>query len=115
MGNARIPLESDYYYHIYNHAISKENLFLSDDNYRFFLEKYKKYIPQIAETFAYCLMPNHFHFVIRIKSGPFYFSENQNLTNSEFFKEESSYLSQTFGNLFNSYSKAFNKQQGRKG
>lgn len=52
-------LESGYYYHIYNHANGNKNLFLEEDNYIFFLNKYYKFIDPIADTFAYCLMPNH--------------------------------------------------------
>ena len=33
----------------------------------YFMEKYADYIHPIAETYAYCLMPNHFHLVIRIR------------------------------------------------
>ncbi len=55
-------------YHIYNRANGNESLFFREDNYLYFLEKYKEYISPVAETFCYCLMPNHFHFLIRIKS-----------------------------------------------
>jgi len=54
-------------YHIFNHANGFENIFMEEENYRFFLEKYQLYIAPIAETYAYCLMPNHFHLVIRIR------------------------------------------------
>lgn len=60
-------LEPDKYYHIYNHAVGQDNLFNTDENYRFFLEKYAHYIIPVADIFAYCLLPNHFHFAIRIK------------------------------------------------
>ena len=54
-------------YHIFNHANGFENIFTEDENYRFFLDKYKEYITPIAETYAYCLLPNHFHLVVRIR------------------------------------------------
>jgi REP element-mobilizing transposase RayT len=54
-------------YHIFNHANGFENVFREPENYRFFLEKYRKYISPVAETYAYCLMPNHFHIVLRIR------------------------------------------------
>jgi REP element-mobilizing transposase RayT len=117
MGNNRIPLESDNFYHIFNHAIGKENLFLSCDNYEFFLNKYSLHIEPIADTLAYCLMPNHFHFIVRIKESPIDISSEAYPAFSEFdnLKRESLYLSHIFGNLFNSYTKAFNKQQKRRG
>ena len=54
-------------YHVYNHANGNEKLFLSDENYHYFLKKYYEYVHPIADIFCYCLMPNHFHFLIRIK------------------------------------------------
>jgi len=61
------PLKPDISYHIFNHANGFENLFREPENYRYFLEKYRLHISSIAETYAYCLMPNHFHLVIRIR------------------------------------------------
>ena len=60
-------MEADKYYHIFNRTNNKEFLFKEEENYRFFLEQVKKYIVPIADIFSYCLMPNHFHFVLRIK------------------------------------------------
>lgn len=61
-------LEFDSHYHIFNHANGFENLFREAKNYHFFLEKYKKIIHPIAETISWCLMPNHFHVFVRIKT-----------------------------------------------
>lgn len=96
------------FYHIYNHANDPENLFRSDDNYRFFLQRWSKYMEPIAETYAYCLMPNHIHFLIRTRSE----DELVNLTGLE---DLSGFVSQQFSNLFNSYAKAFNKMYERRG
>lgn len=54
-------------YHIFNHANGFESIFRRQENFFYFLEKYRLYISPIAETFAYCLMPNHFHLVVRIR------------------------------------------------
>lgn len=61
------PLQPDTSYHIFNHANGFENVFRQTDNFRYFMEKYHMYISPIAETYAYCLMPNHFHLVVRIR------------------------------------------------
>jgi len=92
-------------YHIYNCANGTENLFREERNYHFFLEKYFKYAHPIAETFAYCLMPNHFHIMVRIRS-------EEDLTG---FENLSGLAIKKFGNLFNSYAKAYNKTYNRRG
>jgi REP element-mobilizing transposase RayT len=61
------PLQPDRSYHIFNHANGFENIFRIEVNFIYFLEKYWLYILPIAETYAYCLMPNHFHLVVRIR------------------------------------------------
>ena len=61
------PLRPDRSYHILNHANGFENIFRVEANFVYFLEKYRLFIPPIAETYAYCLMPNHFHLVVRIR------------------------------------------------
>jgi REP element-mobilizing transposase RayT len=61
-------LEFDGHYHIFNHANGFEILFREDKNYQFFLQKYEKHISPIVETFSWCLMPNHFHILVRIKT-----------------------------------------------
>ncbi len=54
-------------YHLYNHANGGDDLFREEENYRYFLRRCDKYINPIADTMAYCLMPNHFHFMVRTK------------------------------------------------
>ncbi|GAA0880639.1 hypothetical protein GCM10009119_36090 [Algoriphagus jejuensis] len=97
MTGSRIPFEEGAFYHVWTHANGTENLFREDENYRFFLSKYSLHISPMAKTFAYCLMPNHFHFMIQVRESP----ETE--------------CGKAFGNLLNSYSQAFNKKYGRKG
>lgn len=65
-------LEYGQFYHIYNHGVGGRNLFLEPGNYEYFLGLYDKYISPIAETYAWCLMPNHFHLLVRIKNNVVY-------------------------------------------
>ncbi|MFH0865285.1 MAG: hypothetical protein V1904_03775 [Bacteroidota bacterium] len=61
------PLEHGQYYHIYNRGINSGKLFRKEKDYQHFLSLYSKYIDIVGDTLAYCLMPNHFHFFIKIK------------------------------------------------
>jgi putative transposase len=112
MANKRDVLLEDRFYHIYNHAAGTENLFLSEENYFFFLRQYIKHIDHIADTFAYCLMPNHFHFLVKIRSAEELYSGPSGLQNPTGLYKD---LSHKFGNFFNSYAKAFNIQNQRRG
>ena len=60
--------EEGCYYHIYNHAAGEKNIFNSQEDYNDFLTKHYKYLSFVFDTIAYCLMPNHFHFVVKVKS-----------------------------------------------
>ena len=137
-----LPLEEDRYYHIYNRANGSEKIFVEKDNYRYFMDKYKQHISPIADTYCYCLMPNHFHFLIRIKTenevrkaledkakskqqvSGFESAGKQHVpglgdlgrvrgSNEEQPLEK--ILSKQLSNFFNAYAKAFNKQQNRMG
>jgi REP element-mobilizing transposase RayT len=79
---------------------------VEEENYRFFLQLLKKYIPSVADVYSYCLLPNHFHLVIRTK-------EEADLP--LLIRNGSRKLSQPFSNLFNAYAKAFNKKYNRRG
>lgn len=61
------PLTCGNYCHIYNRGIDSCNLFTEPDNYEYFLSLYDKYISPVADTYAWVLMPNHFHFLVRLK------------------------------------------------
>ena len=105
------PLESGCYYHLYNHANGSDTLFRNDENYYYFLEKYIQHIDPFVNTFAYCLMPNHFHLFIQVLESPTHTSEV--LETSEVSKEID--LSKRLSNLFNAYTKAYNKKYDRMG
>jgi len=110
-------LVPDSMYHIFNHAVSSENLFRNEENYRFFLKKYAEYISPVADTFAYCLMPNHFHFAIRIKSEAELAVQMRTLSKFQTLTKLNyeAYLSKQFSNLFSSYTQSFNKLYQREG
>ncbi|OFX60245.1 MAG: hypothetical protein A2046_05820 [Bacteroidetes bacterium GWA2_30_7] len=116
MNKYNIPLEPDKYYHIYNHAVGKSNLFETEGNYFFFLEKYKQYISSYVDTFAYCLLPNHFHLAVRIKNVLQFPKLSESFKLSESLGNSvPTFISKQFSNFFSCYSQSFNKQQSRRG
>jgi REP element-mobilizing transposase RayT len=54
-------------YHIYNRGNNKEALFKDESHYYYFLDLYKKYLHQIVHLYAYCLLPTHYHLMVRIR------------------------------------------------
>jgi hypothetical protein len=62
------PLRYGEYYHIYNRGNNRENVFIEERNYPYFLKLYAKHVEPIADTYAYCLLRNHFHVLVRIKT-----------------------------------------------
>jgi len=94
-----LQLEHGCFYHIYNRGNNSEVIFKEEENFLYFLILLKKHISPIAEIYAYCLLNNHFHLLIKIK-------ENEN--------NEIKY-EQSFSNIFNAYAKAYNKKYNRTG
>ncbi|MXN92736.1 hypothetical protein GR160_16020 [Flavobacterium sp. Sd200] len=90
------PLIKDCMYHIYNRGINGGNIFITDENKMYFLNLVNKHLTNSSSLFAYCLMNNHFHFLLRIDS-------------------DGEKVTQDLSNLFNAYAKAFNKANNRTG
>lgn len=128
------PLLFNTYYHIYNRGTNRENIFIEERNYAYFLNLYTKHIEPVAETFAYCLLKNHFHLSVRVKSEeeileykkalkvstPIQQSARQRSLfaegNGELEKPlGSDYASKKFSDFFNAYAKAINKAYHRTG
>lgn len=81
-------LESGQFYHIYNRGIDGYNLFRNEANYLRFLALYDKYVSPVADTYAWVLMPNHFHFLLRIKENVRYKYSDADRSNDAVWFEE---------------------------
>lgn len=111
MGQVLIPLEPEGYYHIYNLGINSCILFRETCNFEYFLKLYRKYIDPVAETYAWVLMRNHFHFFLKIREEKVIFANLEGFHGLNVLKR----INQQFSNLFNAYTKAYNKRYKRTG
>ncbi len=107
------PLDFGNYYHIYNRGNNGIDVFLENGNYDYFLKLYHQYVHPIAETFAWCLMKNHFHFLVYIRNEKEVLMES--LEYSTVDKPSVVDPSKQFGHLFNAYTQAINKKYSRTG
>jgi REP element-mobilizing transposase RayT len=108
-----IPLENGNYYHIYNRGNNGIDVFFDSESYYHFLRLFDRYISQIAETYAWCLLKNHFHILVYIKLDiEIDFSK---LEYSTVEKPKVLDPSKQFGHLFNAYTQAINKKFKRTG
>ncbi len=129
-------LQHGKYYHIYNRGNNREDLFRTPDNYRHFLRLYEKYMLPVVDTYAWVLMKNHFHLLVRVKeveeigfykpinsdgsddSVRFQTTTAPNLSESagpDSVNPQSPNPVKHFSHLFNAYTKYYNKLYNRTG
>lgn len=101
----QVNFEAGKYYHLFNRGNNKQAIFFDEENYTYFLGLVKKHLTPVVDVFSYCLLKNHFHFVIRIKADNLPYD----------YKTGKKKLHQPFSNLFNAYTKAINKKYDRSG
>lgn len=87
-----------YFYHVFTRTVGRELIFQSEENYKYFLQKYQSVCSVHFTTLAYCLLPNHFHFLLQVREN-----------------SESQAAIKTFSNFLNGYAKAYNKLYNRHG
>ena len=109
---------SEVIYHVHNHSINYEPIFREHGEYLFFLEKIKSHILPMADVLCYCLMPDHFHLMLKptvtgckpSPCGRFLRSDEDKL--EEKFQQ---HLSHAFKIVLSSYTRAVNRRYGRRG
>ncbi len=90
------PVLSGSTYHIYNRGVNYGDIFFTRANWIFFLVRLREHCPaESGVVVAYCLMPNHYHFIIQVRCDDFGRKAMQP--------------------LMVSYTKAINRQEGRVG
>jgi putative transposase len=116
------------YYHLFNRTNNEEALFRSEENYLYFLKKYRYYLDEFFETVGYCLMPTHFHFLVRVKEmrdkdvqhlgGVGHMdreARDKGIGHMENDVDVSYQISKAMQTLQSSYTKAINKRYDRHG
>lgn len=111
----KVPFVNGSYYHIFNRGVEKREMFVTNKDYKRFIDsmffykysgikpKFSRFDPKkdklknknIVGIVAYCLMPNHFHLLLR--------------------QLEDGGISKFVGQLCNSYTKYFNTKNDRVG
>jgi putative transposase len=94
-------------YHYYNQGNNRENIFFSRENQMFFLKNFRKFVLPHCQVLAYCLMPNHFHFLIN--------STKESVLEKKVGGLMVPALNNGFRQLLSSYAQAINKQEGLSG
>ncbi len=129
--------EEEGIYHVYNRVVDRKRLFTKKWNYDYFMLKLIKYLIPIVDIYAFCLLHNHFHILLKVKALQKDLSTLKELTNlnqdlpinfdgeigdlgllhfKENKKNQCHYIvSQAFKKMFQSYAMAFNRQEDRIG
>ncbi|MDX2190203.1 MAG: transposase [Bacteroidota bacterium] len=95
------------FYHIYNQGNNKVKIFYTNDNYLYFLSKVRELIKPHCDILAYCLMPNHYHFLVVTNEKSVKLKKVGSLELTE--------LSNGIRILTSSYAQALNKKLGNTG
>ena len=126
------PFLPNQYYHFYNRGNNRQAVFFERDNYLYFLRGIKKYLIERMDILANCLMPTHYHILVRVRPQTLQtpqtsevlktsevsakgFSTKGFPTQEISDKEVSANISHAMQNFGISYTKAINKRFERTG
>lgn len=94
----KTPIEPGFVYHIYNRGNNYQDVFFHKEDYYLFINRIKFYLLEYCSIYAYALLPNHYHFLIRV---------NEDIKNFKFSRQ--------FGKSIVSYTNIINKKYNRNG
>ncbi|MEM1324350.1 MAG: transposase [Bacteroidota bacterium] len=101
--------ETQTIYHLYNQGNKGQEIFFSRSNYLFFLRKARTYLLPHCDILCYCLLPNHFHFLI-------YVNEVERLVKNKksgLLKPRT--INDSISIMLRSYTRAVNESRGESG
>lgn len=102
-----MPLIENELYHFYNQGNNRGQIFFNRENELYFLKKFRECVSLHCRVLAYCLMPNHFHFLI--------YTTNDSVKKKKVGGLMVPLLNDGSRQLLSSYTQAINKQEGRTG
>jgi putative transposase len=100
-------------YHIYNQGNNRQSIFFRHENYLFFIKKMRTHILPFGDFLCYCLMPNHFHWLIYVREPKICIHNELDQEGQPIIKLLT--LNHSIGILLRSYTRAINKQESRSG
>jgi len=108
------PILGDRYFHIFNRGNNGQQVFFTEENFKYFLRLFYQFMFPYVELLAYSLMPNHFHFLIKTKNSIFLLKDGiPSYTDNEV--EIGKVVSNQFRRYFITYSMAINNQEKKTG
>lgn len=118
-----MKIDSGYFYHIYNRGNNGQKIFYEKKNYFFFLRKMKEHIFPYASIVAWCLMPNHFHWIVFVhkttieipqkQKSRHTMTQNHGMTVTENIYQKTKHrtFNYSIGILLRSYTRAIQKKK----
>ena len=103
-----MDFENGHIYHILNQGNNRRKIFFKRDNYLFFIKKIRTHILPYADIIAWCLMPNHFHLMVRINSTELIVNPNKK-------NEKLRSINSSIAIMLHSYTRAINKAENTSG
>ena len=103
-------IEKGHIYHIYNQGNNRQKIFFNRENYFFFLGKMKEYILPYTDIMAWCLMPNHFHWMVYVRETDIFRSRGATQSRTPTISDNISF-NKSIGILLASYTRAINNQE----
>lgn len=110
-----MQFEQGHIYHIYNQGSNRQRIFFTEENYVFFLQKMKKYLLPYCDILAWCLMPNHFHWMVYVHSTGVDRTATDGVIPNHPVSKKTRNLNDSIGILLRSYSRAIANQERRSG
>lgn len=124
----RAVFECDKFYHIICKSLPEQVLFKSDENRLFFLQRYQQFLGSFVDTYCYCLLNNHVHFLIKVNKPKTIGAaittiplHERSIAQSNFLQAAiaddaiNPFLERQFNSFFVSYTRSFNIHHKRKG